>query len=1158
MAALNPRLADLSHDDRQLVESWLVEFDERWDEGRLANRLDQIPPGSSWRLPALAEMVKIDLMRQWQRGRQVSLESYLEQFPELGSPGDVSADLIQAEYEVRRQFGAAASPEEYLRRFPHQAGELARLFARGGSALSRQSSVASPSRSSSSWIQKRKGNTEQLPEEFGRYRIIKRLGQGGMGSVYLAQDTHLERPVALKVPHFGSHEGPEARRRFLEEARTAATLDHPYLCPVYDAGEIDGQLYLTMAYIEGKSLAALIGTEGWPQRQVAALVGKLALALQDAHKQKVVHRDLKPANIMIKTTGPRREPVIVDFGLARRDNPQDQRLTRSGQVMGTLGYMAPEQIRADLNQIGSACDIYALGVILYELLTGRLPFSGSGLAIAGEILTQVPLPPSKYRSDLDPTLEAICLKAMARTIADRYTSMAELAAALTGFLQSPSAIPTFAAPAGSPASGERPRPAGSNSLVGQLLARLAGTEASPSPIPTPKPVASTVALLARRRLVWPMIAAASVLGVISLSAVIYVATDTARTRNNAENTGVIPIKKDAATGSEMPTTRAGGLTVSNDGSDEPAVAKQTGGQAKQAVVRGLVPPVNDTDTGGAGSVRSETQGDNVDPSRYIDIQLITSCSGPRGEVYDGAWWAVAGPKSTINPPVPMSSGGYLDTAAHVTGTRSLSVGDFAKFGINMRRGQFGLFDASGYQGISFYAKADKPMEIEVGMGQENTDPAYGLCAAMKTCYNSPKLAVTIGTVWSRFVVPFDALVSDPVPGGGRVPVTPATITHFAFTMPVGVFGFWVDEIYFVRGVEKVPGAVLGSAGSTEPKPPVPTSVAAGSPAPNQGELPAPLAANAAGSTTRSNSDKERVPRAAPSRDRALATGPPKLIANSIGIKLRLIPAGIFLMGSTDEDKDAKGDETPRHSVRITRPFYLGATEVTVGQFRRFVDDTGYQTEAQKDGKGGLGWNDETKKFGQNARYTWQNPGFKQTDEHPVVNVSWNDAVAFTRWLSGKEGKSYRLPTEAEWEYACRAGTQTRFSNGDQLRGVVEVGNAKDRTATEKQPSWGTTIAARDGYVYSAPVGRFQPNSFGSYDMHGNAEEWCSDGYDADYYHQSPVDDPPGASRVSDKVIRGGAWYNIPANTRSAGRWHWPPDARVNWLGFRVALVSAGP
>ena len=280
---------------------------------------------------------------------------------------------------------------------------------------------------------------------------------------------------------------------------------------MYDAGEIEGQPYLTMAYIQGQSLAASIGDAGWPQRQVAALVGKLALALQEAHTQKVVHRDLKPANVMIKTTGQRREPVIVDFGLAHRDNPQEQRLTRSGQIMGTLGYMAPEQIRGDLKEIGPACDIYALGVILYELLTGRLPFSGSGLAIAGQILTQTPLPPSTHRSDLDPALEAICLKAMAKTVGDRYTSMAELAAALTGFLQSLSAS-SAAAPAGSPAlpspaSGERPLPVGSNSLVAQFLGQLAGNQALPAPIPTPGPDASGPPLRERRRRVWPMIAA---------------------------------------------------------------------------------------------------------------------------------------------------------------------------------------------------------------------------------------------------------------------------------------------------------------------------------------------------------------------------------------------------------------------------------------------------------------------------------------------------------------------------------------------------------------------------------------------------------------------------------------------------------------------------
>jgi serine/threonine protein kinase len=480
MAAVNPRLAALSDGDRQVVESWLVEFDQGWDEQRLVRQAQEIPQGSSWRLPALAEMVKIDLERQWQRGRQVSLESYLLEYPELGSPGDVSADLIQAEFEVRRQFGAPAVLEDYLRRFPHQAAELARLIAQGGSALSRR--PASGDRNPAA-------APLDLPEQFGRYRLIKRLGQGGMGSVYLAEDTQLQRRVALKVANPEAREDPEARRRLLSEARAAATLDHPYLCPVYDAGEIDGRLYLTMAYIDGQSLAEMSGGNRLPPRQVAALVGKLALALQEAHTKGVVHRDLKPSNVMIKATGPRREPVIVDFGLAHRDNPNEARITRTGQVMGTLAYMAPEQLRAELKGIGPACDIHALGVILYELLTGRLPFTGWGPAVIGQILTQEPLPPSTFRPDLDPQLESICLKAMAKTVVNRYASMAELAAALTDFLRPPAATATLTStttttPSPSLAAPPTP-PAGTDMLVDRLLERVAEEPASEKSKSTP-------------------------------------------------------------------------------------------------------------------------------------------------------------------------------------------------------------------------------------------------------------------------------------------------------------------------------------------------------------------------------------------------------------------------------------------------------------------------------------------------------------------------------------------------------------------------------------------------------------------------------------------------------------------------------------------------
>ena len=252
----------------------------------------------------------------------------------------------------------------------------------------------------------------------------------------------------------------------------------------------------------------------------------------------------------------------------------------------------------------------------------------------------------------------------------------------------------------------------------------------------------------------------------------------------------------------------------------------------------------------------------------------------------------------------------------------------------------------------------------------------------------------------------------------------------------------------------------------------------------------------------------------------------------LGMRLVPIPTGEFLMGSSD-DEDADDDEKPRHLVRITRPFYLGATEVTVGQFRRFVEAARYRTEAERDGRGGRGWNEARATFEVDPKYTWRDPGFPQTDEHPVTNVSWNDAMAFCEWLSTKEATTYRLPTEAEWEYACRAGTTTRYSSGADPETLAAVGNVADGTARAKFPNW-TTIAARDGYVFTAPVGTFRANAWGLHDMHGNVWEWCRDGYDGQYYRQSPRDDPAGPTlQAARRVYRGGSWADDPRYARSS-------------------------
>jgi formylglycine-generating enzyme required for sulfatase activity len=273
------------------------------------------------------------------------------------------------------------------------------------------------------------------------------------------------------------------------------------------------------------------------------------------------------------------------------------------------------------------------------------------------------------------------------------------------------------------------------------------------------------------------------------------------------------------------------------------------------------------------------------------------------------------------------------------------------------------------------------------------------------------------------------------------------------------------------------------------------------------------------------------------------------IQNSLNMKLVLIPAGEFMMGTDESAADLEKvfgmavkvsieDEKPRHRVRITKPFYLGIHEVTVGEFRAFVKATGYRTDAEKDGLGGRGWTAQG--FARQPGFTWDNWWKEQTDRHPVVNVSWNDASAFCKWLSEKEGKTYRLPTEAEWEYACRAGTTTRFHSGDEPASLAKYANFAD---PKGKPA---------GSVLTTPVGSFQPNAFGLYDMHGNVWEFVADRYLPGYYAKSPVDDPPGPETGGQRAMRGACWGFDPVRGRSASRGRLDPTNRGYRDGFRVA------
>lgn len=264
---------------------------------------------------------------------------------------------------------------------------------------------------------------------FGRYKIESKLGEGGMGAVYLAHDTTLDRPVALKIPVFAGNVSV-ASARFLREARAAAGLSHPNICPIYDVGEIRGTHFLAMAFVTGDTLAARVkpGTPMDPP-QAARIVRAVASAMQYAHNRGVIHRDLKPVNVMIDD---RDEPVVMDFGLARRSSESGAKLTIQGDVMGTPAYMPPEQVSGDVAKMGPGCDIYSLGVVLYQLLTGDVPFRGDMFAILSQIALDSPPPPSSRRPGLDPRFDSICLKAMAKLPEERWKTMQALADVLGG------------------------------------------------------------------------------------------------------------------------------------------------------------------------------------------------------------------------------------------------------------------------------------------------------------------------------------------------------------------------------------------------------------------------------------------------------------------------------------------------------------------------------------------------------------------------------------------------------------------------------------------------------------------------------------------------------------------------------------------------------
>jgi WD40 repeat protein/tetratricopeptide (TPR) repeat protein len=383
----------------------------------------------------IVPVLRIDQAERCARGEWVPAEAYLDAFPSVRANRECAIDLVFAEYLLRDERGERPRLEEYQGRFPQYADELKLQVELQAAIQATRTTATSGLESPVTLAIEESTGSEAGPSVYPTipgYEILGILGRGGMGVVYRAWQGELKRLVAVKMVHAGAMASSQVLARFRVEAEAVARLRHPNIVPIHHVGQHAGAPFLVLELVEGRSLAHRLAGTPQPADWAAATMETLARAIHAAHRQGVVHRDLSPANILLGADG---VPRITDFGLAKLLVGGGPMRTQTGDLLGTPSYMAPEQARGRHAEIGAATDVYALGAILYELLTGRPPFKAeSPLETVRQVVADEPVAPSRLRPRLTRDLETICLKCLKKEPARRYASAEALADDLRRFL----------------------------------------------------------------------------------------------------------------------------------------------------------------------------------------------------------------------------------------------------------------------------------------------------------------------------------------------------------------------------------------------------------------------------------------------------------------------------------------------------------------------------------------------------------------------------------------------------------------------------------------------------------------------------------------------------------------------------------------------------
>ena len=1049
----------------------------------------------------------------------------------------------------------------------------------------------------------------------GQYRIVEKIGEGAMGVVFRARQESLQRDVALKLlpSHLALQEN--ALARFQREATAIARIAHPNIVQVIDIGEDNGRHYIAMEFIEGRTLEQLLKDTGpMPIRDAVHVVAQVASALGAAHAQGIIHRDVKPSNILVND---KLFAKLTDFGVAGLgEGGGDSRLTMTMAAVGTPYYMSPEQVRGR-DVLDGSSDVYAAGVLLYEMLAGLHPFGDSTPTEAMMQQVSEPYPPlRRYRDGVPEDLVAILQRCLSKEKGARYANGQALFEALDK-IRLRLDFETLGAE--QPAGDYNEEATGTGFFYVDPAARRTWRRKATIRKVAREAWAQLTDPHRRQRRKLGQLYAASMVSrdaMKSLEAHIeelrkrqaHHEQKASEARRLAQDHVTDGRGDEASEASEQESFHAkmaldyeqqidrAGRDASSHREAYHRLKKEHDSAAdtlalldSKATGNGRCIPVGHEDA------KLSSQGRRLLLSgmfMLIGLAIVAGSAGIRAMIRP-----VSSPPAPpiITMPEPVRPAAVrIEPAAAVLAPPQVD----APVAPDLRKGLVAYYSFTDDEGNRVSDQSDMKREGKVVDAQWIPDGKVG--GAMRF---GPDLSYVVATddglpmgdaprsiaFWMKLGE--NRNYSNPVAYGslrpnqsltlgmdwrlgrnsicvgmhGVVNVAKPKLETDRWYHVVYTYGGRNDHRFYIDGISdnlavRETGMQIDTTSSGK--------LYIGSGGLNadhafDGWLDEVMLFDRA----LTDSEITQLYEQGGTKTQMIDLG------NGVPLEMVWIPPGRFRMGSTQAERDwavgaeGKGiatwytDESDPVDINMTNGFWMGKTPVTMAMFRRFIEATGYRTDAEKSGMA-WGWN-SSYVFGAAPGISWRTPGFAQQDNHPVVCVSWADAMAFCEWLTRIErdagrlpaGKEFRLPGEAEWEYGARGGREgTKFWWGDELSdGRGRLNGA----GTDKLPN-GTTWPAHhdweDGFAFTSPVdyyGASGRNGFGLADMLGNVWQWCYDRYDRKGAHGSIF-----RGNSSYGVLRGGAFDSCRGgDLRCANRGPDDPPMPLAHRGFRVVLAD---